>query len=256
MFGRSKNSAPIDMVQPVNPLVARALGLTHLYKCLPGMMSGSRVVNLKNVARSNGGHGTFSGGCTWGAANRNWAAGGWQFDGSTGQILIPAFTFATRHTITFVVTANSITNLDGIIHGTALTGEIRFESGVKYNVGAGGITAPAPTLRVPTHYSFSYDGTNCYAYKDGKPSASGVATSIAGTDGFGWGFNIGFARVLDGSLDDVTIHNRDLSPGEIDWMWRESVFGMPNLLNRVGRSSAFGRSASGGLLLRRRRAAT
>lgn len=78
-----------------------------------------------------------------------------------------------------------------------------------------------------THVAGVYDGTNIYIYINGKSENSTATSGTPRNSGAEWGIgadvvNSGNPSYFNGSLADVRVYTRGLSPGEMLALWAEA----------------------------------
>ena len=172
---------------------------------------------------------------TWNTTSQKFGASALSFDGTDDYVTMgdkDVFSFAdNKFTISFWMKANDTTSLIGVlgkrgspweysIH-TNTAGTLTFYT---WTSDGGNIVYPYLTTTYDTswtYYTFTADGTRAYLYKNGqlvssslKNSAYNLSNSTANFE-IGRGGDASGIRYMNGSIDEVKISNRALSPEEI-----------------------------------------
>lgn len=257
--------ALLNLAGPVNWLDPLSRGLRAWWLCVPGLMSGSRWVDLCATSNNQTLHGTLTGGAAFGdSLNRG---GGWGrvlFDGTDDTVSIANLplmgndatlccwvngtSFAANKTLFCAQNGASDNSLTMECGRTANRLSV-LHSGSAVHTGANNV----PGTNVWFHAAFTRTGTSgawtVTTYINGAldSSTGSIATNPypLATPNVRIGTNPGIAgRYLSGAMDDVRIYSRALSAGEIRQVYLSSRTGHPGLLNRlaVGRLA----EASGG----------
>jgi len=246
--------ALLNLAGPVNWLDPLSRGLRAWWLCVPGLMSGSRWVDLCATSNNQTLHGTLAGGAFFGdSLNR---VGGWGrvlFDGTDDTVTIANLplmgndatlccwvngtSFAANKTLFCAQNGASDNSLTMECGRTANRLSV-LHSGSAVHTGSNNV----PGTNVWFHAAFTRTGSSgswtVTTYINGllDSSTGSIATNPypLATPNVRIGTNPGIAgRYLSGAMDDVRIYSRCLSAGEIRQVYLNSRTGHQGLLNRL-----------------------
>jgi hypothetical protein len=279
----------IDYANPVERAHPLNVGRVAWWLCLPGFMGGAKFRDLmSNPSYEVGNHGTLTnmvqgGASGWRGTNRPGGMGVLAFDGTDDYVRIPssasikpttAISLCGWFLVSAFVNSQKILALDYRANGTWSPPYVAYS----LNTDEGGNRkasfpivisgslreiSGSTTLTIGTWYHVAgvYDGVTMKVYVngrlDGTLSQTGTidyGTSLDLTIGRDSAYQAGATESMNGSLDDLSIWNRPLSPTEVASLYNLSLRAYPGVLRRIGTTTFFGvKAASGGLLLARRR---
>lgn len=261
--GRSDRGV-LDMVSPINGLSPLNRGLVADWRCVPGLMSGSRLVNLVRPGDKDGIHGTLTNGPTWSALTPPGGFGSLDFDGSDDYVHADtSHDFGNELTILasirvvsyagsafgliMAVDSNDPDNASiaieahgiGVTTGGVLTGFVNWDAGTSSSNRAnpsGNTLSTGRWYRVALTVSA---GGSATIYSDGVQTGSASFTNIGLHSPSRW--RLGklatdfFSAYWGGQIDSVRILDRCMSAGEIqletqerhtlyNWIRRPVVF--------------------------------
>ena len=242
----------LNMVCPINWQNDLNRGLQARWDCMPGLMGGSRLINLTRPGDKDGNHGTLTNGPTWqGALGR---------PGGYGSILFDA---ALNHRVTFAaINITAITYCAWVRLTEAGASYIAIVSNKKTILSLNSASSinwwpDTDTTVVTQSYTFNIgqwyhaaatqNGTSYALYVNGLSVASGTTDAIdngAGPLNCIGGYDTGSFN-FPGYIDAAMIYpNRALSASEIFALYEDSRHGSPETLNWISTRSYFGVTAA------------
>lgn len=255
----------LDMVCPINWQNDLSRGLVARWQCMPGLMGGSRLVNLTRPGDKDGNHGTLTNGPTWqGALGRPGGYGSLGFDGTDDNVAIPwaaslnvsNFTIGcwlktTAASIQLLISRDDEGNervfqfrldADGtprvVLFGTGGTPINQFTDSTAINNGAW------------RSLIATWDGTTLTFYIDGAPktaTANALTLNTSATFGMLLGANRSSAApisLFNGYLDQCFIRSGSLSASEVYALYEDDLRGSPETLNWISTRTYFGVTAA------------
>ena len=244
----------LDMVCPINWLNPINTGLVARWQCIPGLMGGSRLVNLSRLGDKDGNHGTLTNGPTWqGALGRPGGFGSLKFDGSDDEATLgkTGLDSLTGCSFQFWVRAPAAQTQYSRVLEKGVNNEVAFVWGeiatdkltLLYRVGG---FSPATSTSVLAddkwhHIVGTHDGSTARLYVDGLLDAS--AASVWASTGTG---DLLLGRYGGGGfygrfwLDGVSAFARCLSASEVYAVYEDDQRGNPQGLNWISTRTYFG----------------
>lgn len=261
----------LNMVGPVNWLSPLNRGLQFWGLCVPGLVGGSRLMNLCRLGDKDGNHGTLTNGPTFGsAAGRPGGFGSLSFDGTDDYVAItPTTSFGGGgQALTVSAWIYPITSGENNYGRIVNNGEVSpwcllmdiDVTGVQWTVGGTATNSGTITYSAWTHVVGTYNGAAVTMYWNGvqKSTASKTGNMPADSATVWIGNNSATSRSFAGRIDSVKVYpNRAFTAAEVWHLYNEERLGCPQTLNRLP-MRAYGNlaaPATSGLLLRRRRMA-
>lgn len=258
MIASPRNNWMIDGVQPVDWLCPLNRGLASWWLGIPGWTGGRRLIDITSPG-PNGNHGVLTGmdpATDWVPSPKGVRA--LDFGGGDDRVVASWPDITGADGLTIITSVNADTFGDGSNFGRIVSGETgvvtRFalnggDDGILFVVNLTGTDANAQgtnlfTLGVDHMLAGTWKANSIHLYVDG------VETNKADSDNAGTGTISSHASAalaignkptvgissFQGRIDDVRIYTRSLLRSEIEAVYRDSLQGYPQTLQRIRRT--------------------
>lgn len=238
-----RTDVPINWVCPVNWLHPLNRGLVSWWLCVPGVMGGSRWVDL--CGRNAGTLTNMDPATDWvGPRGRPGGWGAVDFDGVNDQVLVPNNSSFDGPPLTISLWAKYSAAGELYLVSNYLTrwilasslannGKLSFFSGATW-----ASAATAANDGIWHNLAMTHNGSTTTFYRDGRQDGTASQT-ITGTRATNLQIGGQASAYFPGLLDSIAIHSRALSPAEVALLYQLSQQRYPGMLNRVAVGGAW-----------------